>query len=58
MALQPGPDHLHRLAAGEGAQGGHEGLQLEQLPQPLGAALGQGVGDGDGAAQAGHLAWE
>ncbi|MNE83334.1 hypothetical protein D3C80_1801430 [compost metagenome] len=50
--LQTGADHLHRLVAGDGAQGVDEGLVVQQLPQTIGAALGQGVGDRHRAAQA------
>jgi len=50
--LEAGADHLHGLVAGDGAQGVDEGLLVQQFPQPVGAALGQGMGDRDGAAQA------
>jgi hypothetical protein len=50
--LQAGLDLLHGLVAGEGAQGIDEGLVVDQVPQLLGAAAGQGVLDGERAAQA------
>ncbi len=49
--LQPGPDHLHGLVSGHGAEGVDIGLVVKQLPQAVGSALGQGVGDRDRAAQ-------
>jgi hypothetical protein len=53
--LQAGADHLHRLVAGHRAQRVHERLLAQQLPQLVGAALGQGVRYGEGAAQAQHV---
>jgi hypothetical protein len=35
--LQSGLDLLHRLVTGEGAQGGHVRLSVQQLPQSLGS---------------------
>jgi hypothetical protein len=46
---------LHGLVAGHGAQGVHERLVVQQLPQLVGAAFGQGVGDRERAAQLFHL---
>ncbi len=53
--LQAGADHLHRLVAGHGAEARHVGFRLQQLPQPVGAALGQRVADRQRAAQARHV---
>ena len=49
--LQAGADHLHRLVAGDRAERVDEVLLVEQLPQPVGAALGERVRDLDRAAQ-------
>ena len=46
---------LHRLVAGDGAQRIDVGLGLQRVPQPVGALLGQRVGDVHGAAQPLHL---
>ena len=43
--LQPGLDLLQRLHAGQRAERRHLRLGLQQLPQPPGAAVGQGMGD-------------
>ena len=48
--LEPGLDHLHRLAACHRAERGHP-LLLEQAPEPLGAEAGERVLDRDRAAQ-------
>ncbi len=50
--LQPGADHLHGLVAGHRTQGVDIGLAMQQVPQAVGAAFGQGVADGDRATQA------
>ena len=52
---QAGARLLHRLVAGDGAQRIDVGLGLQRLPQPVGAPLGKGVGDGHGAAQLLHF---
>ncbi len=49
--LEAGPHHLHCLVAAERAQRVHEILFMDQLPQPVGAHLGQRMPDLDGAAQ-------
>jgi hypothetical protein len=38
--LQSGRNHLHRLVAAHGAQGGDVLLAVQQLPQALGADVG------------------
>ena len=53
--LQAGLDLLHGLVAGEGAQRVDEGLGVDQVPQLLGTALGQGVLDLQAAAQTHHV---
>ena len=53
--LQPGPDLLDGLVAGQGAEGVDVILDVEQLPQALGAHPGQGVCDLDRTAQAVHV---
>ena len=50
--FQAGLRHLHRLAAGEGAESGDVLITLEELPEPFGAAAGERVLDVDGAAEA------
>jgi hypothetical protein len=47
MAFRPA-----RLIAGDGAQGVDEGLGVQQLPQAVGAAFGQRMGDRHRTAQA------
>ena len=41
--LEPGPDLLHRLVAGQRAERVHVVLGVQQVPQPLGAQPGQRV---------------
>ncbi len=53
--LQAGLDLLHGLVARQGAQGIDERLVVDEIPQLLGAALGQGVLDLHRAAQAHHI---
>ena len=53
--LQACLDHLDCLVAGDGAQGGHERLGVQQLPEPLGAPPRQGGLDVHRAAEPGHL---
>jgi hypothetical protein len=53
--LQAGLDLLHGLVAGQRAEAVDEGLGVDQVPQLLGAALGQRVLDGQAAAQAHHV---
>ena len=48
---ESGLDLLDRLIAGQGAQGRHIRLGVQQMPQPLGSHFGQGVLDLDGAAE-------
>ncbi len=52
---QAGAGLLHRLVAGDGAERIDERLFLQRFPKPIGAALGQRVGDRHGAAQLLHL---
>ena len=49
--LEAGPDHLHRLVAGDRAQRVDMALAAEQLPEPGRAAAGEAVFDCDRAAQ-------
>ena len=49
--LEPGLGLLHGLVAGEGAERVDEGLRVEQVPQLLGAASGQGMFDVQAPAQ-------
>ena len=49
--LETRPDHLHRLVARDGSERVDIGLVLHRLPQPVGAALGQGVGGADRTTQ-------
>jgi len=53
--LEPGLHHLHRLIAGIGAERGHEGSRVQELPEPARAALGEGVFDLQGAREPRHL---
>jgi hypothetical protein len=53
--LQAGPGHLHGLIAGHRTQRIDVRLFMERLPQSVGAALGQGVGDLHRTAQLGHI---
>ena len=53
--LQPGLRHLHRLAAGEGAERGDVVLLGEQPPELLGAVPGERVLDPERAAQPEHV---
>ena len=53
--LQAGLYLLHGLVAGERAERVHERLRLEQLPEALGALLGECVADADCAAQADYV---
>ena len=53
--LQAGLDLLHGLVAGQRAERVDEGLGVDQVPQLLGAALGQRVLDLQRAAQAHHV---
>jgi hypothetical protein len=55
MAFRPGLHHLHRLVAGDGAQGAHKGIGVQHMPQPFGAHAGNRVLDHETAAQAQHL---
>ncbi len=48
-------DLLHRLAAGQGAQTVDVRRVVDQVPQLLGATVGQGVLDLEGAAQTDHV---
>ena len=50
--LQTRADHLHSLVAGHGAQRIDKGLVVQQLPQAVGPALRQRMGDRHRAAQA------
>ena len=53
--VQPGPDLLHRLVAGQRAERVHVVPLVEQPPQPLGAQPGEGVLLLHGAAQPDHV---
>ena len=44
-------NHLHRLVAGDGAQGMHIGPLVQQLPKLVGAALGERIGNRKRAAK-------
>ncbi len=46
---------LHRLVAGDGAERIDVGLFLQRLPKPIGALLGQRIGDRHRAAQLLHF---
>ncbi len=50
--LEPGPDLLHGLVAGAGAQRGHVRPLVEETPELLGAVAGERVLDLDSALQA------
>ena len=52
---QTGAGLLHRLIAGDRAERVHIRLFVERFPKPIGAALGQRVGDRHRAAQLLHL---
>ena len=49
--LEPAAHHLHGLVTGQRAERPGEGLGVQRLPQPLGAAAGQRVLLDDGALQ-------
>jgi hypothetical protein len=50
-ALEPGAHHLHRLVAAERAERRHMAVAAHQLPQAVGADLGEGMADSHRAAQ-------
>src|SRR5690606_486831 len=53
--LEARADLLHGLVAGHRAERVDEGLLVDELPQPVGAVLGQRVADRDRSAQALHF---
>ena len=53
--LDAGLDLLHGLAAGQGAEAVHIRLVVHEPPQLLRAATGEGLLDGEAAAQADHI---
>ncbi len=53
--LQARLDLLHGLVAGQGAERIHEGLGVDQVPEFLGATLGQGVINSDRTTQTNHF---
>ena len=50
--LQSGLRHLHRLAAGQGAESGDVLVAVQELPEAFGSEPSERVLDGDGAAEA------